>query len=224
MIAIIQSRLNSKRLPGKSLLKLGKQEMIKWCFQRVEQCHKIDKIILATSKNTLDDPLEDFCKLNNIIIYRGSLDNVVERFCKVLNKYQSDRFFRINGDSPFLDSSLLDRAAKISETHNADIITNVFPKTFPKGQSVELIKSDFFLSQSRYITRNYDKEHVTPYFYKNSNSFMIINFSNDVNMCHFQTSIDTPQDFKTAEKYIDKFSLSTDWLSVVKGLNDTERC
>ena len=95
----------------------------------------------------------------------------------ILQKYNAEYFIRINGDSPLINYKIIDRAIKIHKKRklNYDIITNVFPRTFPKGQSVEIIKSSILEKNMRKFSI-LDKEHVTKYFYKNYNNFIIKNF------------------------------------------------
>ena len=104
------------------------------------------------------------CKKLNANYYRGNLNNVASRFYKILQKNKFKYFLRINADSPLIDSNLIDFIAK-KNINKYDIITNVYDRSFPKGQSVEIINSDFFLRNYCNIKSNYDLENVTSFFY-----------------------------------------------------------
>ena len=141
MLAIIQARSDSKRFPKKVLKKVYGNPLIYHVITRVLKSKKISKVIVATSKNKSDDELVKYLKKIKIKFYRGSLDNVAERFVKAAETQKTNFFLRVNGDSPLIDPKLIDHVISIFKKNmNNDIVTNVFPRTFPKGQSVEIIK------------------------------------------------------------------------------------
>ena len=177
MICIVQARMSSKRFPGKTMKSLIKKSLLQRVLNRIECSKKIDKIIVATSTSKQDDQIEKFCTKNNYTIYRSNLNNVVKRFEGTINKFDIKDFIRISADSPLIDPKIIDQAINIYKKKNADIVTNVFPKTFPKGQSVEIINSNVFLKFSKKIKSKEFKEHITKYFYKNHKKFKIINFT-----------------------------------------------
>ena len=102
----IQARMNSKRLPGKSLIKINNKPVLKHIFDRLRVFGK-KKIIILTSKNKHDDEIEKFCLENDIKIFRGDLKNVYQRYCDALIKYKCSSFVRITGDSVFVDSKIV---------------------------------------------------------------------------------------------------------------------
>ncbi len=175
IIAIIQCRMNSKRYPGKMLAPFMGKPLLFHVVERIKNFNSRLKMILATSSDQADDPLELYAKSLGLKIFRGSPNNVVKRFSMSLKKIQCDAFFRVCGDSPLLSSSLFNEAVSIYKRNNHDIITNVFPRTFPPGMSVELIKTKTFLDSEKKITNKYDQEHVTTFFYKNSKNYKIFN-------------------------------------------------
>ena len=144
MLCIVQARMSSKRLPGKVLMKIQGKTLIERVVERVSESKYVTKIIVATSKHNTDIPLRKLCFNKKIECYASSLSNVAHRFYEVLEKYDSKSFLRINADSPFIDPQLIDKCLFKFNNTNSDIVTNVFPRTFPKGQSVEIIKSSVF--------------------------------------------------------------------------------
>lgn len=205
MICIIQARMNSVRLPGKTMKNLFGKSILLRVIERLKRSKRITQIIIATSNSKKDDEIVSFCKKNNFFYFRGNLKNVLERFKKLVVKTKSKSFLRVSADSPFIDPQIIDRAIKIYKAKKADIVTNIFPRTYPKGQSVEIIKSKTFLNSIKKIKDKTHKEHVTKYFYENSKNYKIINFSAPINLNYLNQSIDTVQDFYQAKKILSSF-------------------
>ena len=128
-------------------------------------------------KKKTDDNLVKILKIYKIPFFRGDLHNVSKRLLETSKKYNSKYFIRINGDSPLIDFKIINRAIRFIKIEKVDydIVTNVFPRTFPKGQSVEIIRS-LILQKNMKKFSIFDKEHVTTYFYKNYSNFNIKNF------------------------------------------------
>tara|TARA_B100001123_G_scaffold67284_1_gene75146 strand:- start:582 stop:1079 length:498 start_codon:yes stop_codon:yes gene_type:complete len=151
-----------------------------------------------------DDNLISYLKKNRIKFFRGDLENVAMRLYKTAKINKAKSFVRVSGDSPLIDPRLIDKAIKISrKVKEYDIITNVFPRTFPKGQSVEVIKTSILKKYSKNFSK-LDKEHVTKYFYDNSNYFQIKNFRFNGKNKIMKLSIDTKKDLKDILKKFNK--------------------
>ena len=144
MLCIIQARMSSQRLPGKVIMKIGKKEILSHIIDTLKKIKQISEIKVATSTSKLDIKIIHICKKKKIEVVRGNLNNVVSRFFKVLKKSESKFFIRINADSPFIDKNIIKKAIFHAKKSKYDIVTNVFDKTYPKGQSVEIIRSDIF--------------------------------------------------------------------------------
>ena len=196
MLCIIQARSNSKRFKNKVLHLIHGVPLIQHVINRVKRSKKIKKIIVASSLKKNDDNLISYLKKNKINFFRGDLENVAMRLYKTAKKNKAKFFVRISGDSPLIDPKLIDKAIKMSKgVKKYDIITNVFPRTFPKGQSVEVIKTSILKKYSKSFSK-LDKEHVTKYFYNNSNYFRIKNFKFNSKHKTMKLSIDTKKDLK----------------------------
>ena len=208
MIAIIQARCNSKRFRNKVLkIFLGKP-IIQHVVDNVKKSKKLSKVIVATSQNKSDNKLIKYLKKKKIDFYRGSHLNVAQRLCELAEKKRSNFFIRISGDSPLVDVKIIDRAIALHKKKKyADLITNVFPRTFPMGQSVEIIKTKIIRKNLKRFKAK-DKEHVTKFFYENNKNFSIINFKNKSKKKIFKMSIDNKKDFNFLEKkyVMDKIS------------------
>lgn len=205
MIAIIQARVGSKRLPGKVLKKLNNLTILERVINQVKSSFSKKNIIVATSSNKKDSAICRICRKNKIKYYRGDLNNVAKRYFEVLNNFNTDSFLRVCADSPFIDPILINRFKKIYYKKKPDFLTNVLPRSFPKGQSIEIFNSNFYISNFYKIKKKKDKEHVTTYFYSNKKKFKFINIQNNYNFSKLSMCIDYPDDFIKVKKIIHKF-------------------
>jgi len=196
MIAIIQARTSSQRLKNKVLIKIKGKPMISYVIKSIKKSKMIKKLVIATSSKKSDDPLAQYLKRNFTNIYRGSLRNVAQRMYYAAKKFNANYFIRISGDSPFLDKKIIEKAIKIHKKNinKFDLITNVFPRTYPQGQSVEIIKSSL-LKKTIPLMNVDEREHVTKYFYKYPKIFRIKNFKAR-KKSNKKLSIDTKKDLE----------------------------
>lgn len=197
--AIIQARMSSRRFPGKVLHTVKGKPLLMYIIERLQKVSQFAGIIVATSSGDDDKCVKQFCADNGILCYRGDLDNVVARFTGALDVLSVEAFVRVNGDSPLIDPRLIENGIEMFLKGEYDIVTNVFPRSFPKGQSVEIVSSEVFKRTEKNIIEKDDREHVTRYFYNNAEKFHIYNISSSSDLSHIQLSVDTAEDMKTFE-------------------------
>ncbi len=196
MLCIIQARSNSKRFKNKVLHLIYGIPIIQHVVNRIKKSKKTTKLIVSSSLNKSDDNLISYLKKNRVKFFRGDLENVAMRLYETAKKNKAKFFVRISGDSPLIDPKLIDKAIRISQKEKkCDIITNVFPRTFPKGQSVEVIRTSIIKKYSKNFSK-LDREHVSKYFYDNSNKFIIKNFTFNGKNKIIKLSVDTKKDLK----------------------------
>jgi len=200
--AIIQCRMSSRRFPGKVLAPFLGKPILAHIVDCLKRTQINPSIILATSNQKTDDPLAIYGKSLGIDVVRGPLDDVLGRFAMALKKHKCDAFFRICGDSPLLLTPLFDQALSIYNHGAYDLVTNVFPRTFPVGMSMELIKTKSFLETEKKIVKKKDREHFTRYFYQNSKNFEIYNMkcAKSINL-NYKLAIDETKDLKRLESW-----------------------
>jgi spore coat polysaccharide biosynthesis protein SpsF len=191
---IIQARMGSRRFPGKVLHPVAGKPLLQYLLERLAHCRSVRERVVATSESDEDTPLVHFCEAQGIACRRGPLENVAERFKQVLDAYPFDAFVRVNGDSPLLDQAVVDRAVGRFLEGDAEIVTNVLERTFPRGQSVEVLRADTYQSAYADIRTEEDREHVTRFFYTNRDRFRIVNLRAPENHGGVQLSVDTPED------------------------------
>lgn len=188
--------MSSQRLPGKVLTPVAGKPMLQYLLERLKLCSLLDSVVVATSTNVSDNPIQLFCDMNRIACFRGSLEDVAGRFDAVIQEYQFDAFVRVNGDSPLLDQTLIDRGTSLFMNGKFDLVTNIAPRSFPPGQSVEVLSSETFRRTYRLMHSKDDLEHVTKFLYRNSEDFKILNFACDLDCDAVKLAIDTNDDLQ----------------------------
>jgi len=193
--------MSSARFPGKVLAPLQGRPIIEHVVSQVAQVIPEKQIIVATSTERSDDPLACYLEELGISVYRGDLNNVFGRFQSCLQAHPCEWFFRICADSPLLESKLLGMMLPHTEGPAADLITNVQVRTFPRGHSVELIKSDAFAGIDSQRLSPAEKEHVTKFYYNHPAEFRIINISSEnPALAEVNLAVDTIDDFHRLEE------------------------
>jgi spore coat polysaccharide biosynthesis protein SpsF len=175
IIATIESRLNSKRLPKKHLYKINGKLIINLLIERLKKIKNLSKIVLSTTNNEIDNELIKIAKKNRIGFYRGSEENVLERVIKSAEKYSADAILQVSGDCPLIDYSLVNDQIEMFKVNNPDISTPYW-FNFPGGVCAPIIKLSALhksLKNSKTIS---DYEHVTNYIFNNQKKFKILYF------------------------------------------------
>ena len=203
----IQARMSSSRFPEKVLNPLCGMPMLMWT---INYCRQINlPLFVLTSTDKSDDQLIGMLEKNYVSYYRGSLENVVSRYLSFMKEHQVKKVVRISGDSPLINPDVILKViAQDQELANADLTTNVFPRSFPKGQSVEVIpRKSLELLRDRSLSES-DIEHVTPYFYANYKEFKINNLNNTEDLSSINLSVDTKEDLLRVNQFMALKSLN----------------
>jgi spore coat polysaccharide biosynthesis protein SpsF len=202
--AVIQARMTSQRLPGKVLRQICGKPALGYVLESVQRSLAIATVVVATSSHQSDDAIVDFCENLGVQYHRGPLDDVVERVAQAVVAHGLDCFFRVCGDSPLLDHRLLDQALSVYTAGEYDLVTNVMPRTFPAGESVELVRTAAFDAARAGAMTAKDREHVTQYFYRHRASFRIGTFKAPYAWQAVRLVLDTPEDLAVIEDILSK--------------------
>ena len=201
MIVIIQARSGSKRLKNKVLTYINQKPLIWYVINQVKKSKNVKKIVIAIPKKNSDNKLYQYLK-KKYDVYRGDEINVAKRMMCAAKKYNAKFFTRISADSPLINPKLIDQFIKERKKNkNYDIITNVFPRTFASGQSIEIIKTKILEKNIKFMKKN-ELEHVTKFFYKNYKKFKIKNILNKSKKKLIKNSVDTQNDLKKLKHLI----------------------
>lgn len=197
--AIIQARTSSSRLPRKVLKPLpfnGKITALQHVIRRVAKSELINEIIVATSENSDDDEIVEVAIKEDVKYYRGSLENVLERYYMAASENNLDIIVRITSDCPCSDFNIIDKVIKSHLEINADYTSNSLKESFPRGIDVEVINFNILKEAYENANKQYEKEHVTPYIYKSHPEKFNINiYENFENNSDIRITLDTPQDY-----------------------------
>jgi spore coat polysaccharide biosynthesis protein SpsF (cytidylyltransferase family) len=194
IICIVQARMNSKRLPGKVLMKLNKNySVIQFLIQRLKKCKKINEIIVACTNSSKDKKIINSLKKYKILFFKGSEKNVLNRFYKAAIKYHADIIIRITSDCPFSDPKLIDKFLQIFLKSKYDYFSNTLPRTFPDGFDIEIFNFKTLDLTERKCKTSYDKEHVTPFMRRNK-SIKKGNYTLNKNLSKLRITLDNKND------------------------------
>jgi glutamate-1-semialdehyde 2,1-aminomutase/spore coat polysaccharide biosynthesis protein SpsF len=181
--AIIQARMGSSRLPGKVLADIGGHPMLWHVVRRILRCRTIDQIVVATTTNEQDKPIESFCEKEGILCVRGPEQDVLERYYQAVILVKADVVVRITADCPFIDPEVVDRVVDaFSSTSGCDYASNTLHYTYPDGLDVEVFSSVALATAQKQAQSPLEREHVTPYLRTATKAgkplFAIINVEN----------------------------------------------
>ena len=186
------------------LLQLKDRAILGRTLDRLSRSKTISSLVVATSDNTSDDPIAEFCALECVRCFRGSADNVAERFRQVLAQERVSQFMRISGDSPLIDPEIADQAVRYFYAADCDLATNIFARTFPKGQTVEVLLTKTFLQVCDRLLSADQQEHVTKFYYENPTDFRITSFTCGKDYGKLNLSVDTAQDFARLDAILER--------------------
>jgi len=194
VIAIVQARMGSTRLPGKVLQTILEKTVLEHIVERLGCSKLVDKIIVATTKERTDDEIEHLCNRINITCFRGSQDDVLDRFYRAALMFSTDIIVRITADDPLKDPEIVDKAIQIMLENDYDYVSNTIEPTYPEGIDVEVFTFAALKKAHQEARRASEREHVTPYIWKNPDKFKIYNFKNGEDFSSLRWTLDTEDD------------------------------
>ncbi|HZJ68466.1 MAG TPA: glycosyltransferase family protein [Candidatus Eisenbacteria bacterium] len=197
---IIQARLGSTRLPGKVLLDLQGYPVLYHVFKRMQQIDDVD-VVIATSQASGDDQIEEFCMKNDVACFRGSEENVLERFYQTAVNFDFDTIVRITSDCPLIDPKIAADIIDFYNNSNCDLATNggsdPANRTFPRGMDVSVFSFEVLEEAYKNARSKAEKEHVTPYIYEHKE---VAYFKQDKDQSYYRLTLDTREDFELIQK------------------------
>ncbi len=218
VVAIVQARMGSTRLPNKVMKLVNKSApIIEVLLSRLNKSIEIDKIILATSTESINQPLVDYVDKLGYDVFKGSENDVLDRYYQAALQYNPDIVVRITGDCPLIDPEIVDSVINKYKESDADYVSNTNPPTFPDGLDVEVFSFYALKIAWKNAKKPSEREHVTP-FIRESGKFEIDNIFNSKDYSNERWTVDEPEDFKVIESIFKYFSprINFSWNEILK--------
>lgn len=207
ILCISQARMTSSRLPGKILKTVCGRTLLDYHTSRLLRCQTIDRLIIATTVNDTDNPVEEFCRMKNISCVRGSEDDVLSRYFLAATRYSAEVIVRVTSDCPLIDPVLVDQVVSYFLNHRDQYdYINLGDGNFPRGLDVEVFSYAALEKAQNNGHEPYEREHVTPYIYREESEFRCGIFPSDQRFGHHRWCVDEPKDFKLIAKILNKFN------------------
>jgi spore coat polysaccharide biosynthesis protein SpsF (cytidylyltransferase family) len=225
ILAITQARIGSTRLPEKILKKINGETLLEIHLKRILQSRLISKLKVATTIEADAIQIVDICSKLGIEAYRGSLNNVLERFYMTALPEKPDWVVRLTSDCPLIDPLEIDKAINYAISNNFDYVSNTLQPTYPDGIDVEVFKFSALEKAYHEATLTSELEHVTPYIWKNSSFkggklFTSDCIINKIDFSEIRLTVDTIEDFQVIENLVDLIGTDKPWLEYVNKLKD----
>ncbi|NDI84638.1 cytidylyltransferase domain-containing protein [Undibacterium crateris] len=200
ILAILQARCSSSRLPNKVLKPILGVPMIARQLERVQRAHLIDHLVVATSDSSSDDPLAALCEDLQISCFRGSLNDVLDRYYQAAASINPDHIVRLTGDCPLADPSVIDMVIEAHLLSGADYTANCVQSSFPDGLDVEICKFSVLQQAWEEAKLVSQREHVTLFINQQSDRFKVHHVHAREDLSHLRWTVDNPEDFELVSR------------------------
>jgi glutamate-1-semialdehyde 2,1-aminomutase len=205
IVAIVQARMGSTRLPNKVMKPIGSVPMIEVLLARLARSKEINEILVATSVDPRNESLADYVSALGYRCYRGSENDVLDRFIQAANSAQAGIVVRITGDCPLVDPALVDEVIREFKAADMDYCSNIAPPTFPDGLDIEVFTLNALEQSAMETSKAFDHEHVTPYL-RESKHFKRAGISNFEDLSALRWTVDDPADYEVVSRVFAHFA------------------
>ena len=200
---IIQARMGSSRLPKKVMKKIDNDyTVLDYVIQQIKSSENIEKIIVATTILEQDNVIYDYLCSQKYEVFRGSSEDVLDRFYQCAKKFSIDTVIRITADNPLIDPKIIDIAITEYKNGKYDLVTNTLKRTFPFGTEVEVFSFKILEKSWQNAKKPSEREHVTPFIWNKQNGFNIKNFEYKKNISHLRYTVDRIEDLELVKEII----------------------
>ena len=199
---IIQARIGSTRLPGKVMQKIDNASILDYVINQVKFSKRIEKIIVATTNLTEDDVICEHLALQKIEFFRGSSEDVLDRYYQCAKKFAIDNIVRITADNPLIDPNIVDVVIDEYKNNKCDFATNTLHRTFPYGTEVEVFSFKSLEKTWKNAKKPSEREHVTPFIRDPQNGFILINTEYQEDFSHLRYTVDRIEDLKLVKEIV----------------------
>lgn len=204
VVAIIQARMGSTRLPGKILKTVLGKPLLSYQLERLNECCTLNEIIIATTTKQADDVIAAFCEKSNVPVYRGSEEDVLARYYEAAKKYEADVIVRITSDCPIIDPEIVDKVVKCYLNDPIyDYVSNTMERCYPRGMDTSLVPFKTLEKVYLQSTDPLDREHVTRYIYQRPEQYKLLSVKEDNDYSDYRWTVDTIEDYEVVRKIIE---------------------
>ena len=219
VIAIVQARMTSTRLPGKVLADFTGRPMLACMLDRVRRSARLDRVWVATTTNAADDPVAALCGNLGVPVFRGDEHDVLSRYADAARDADAGVVVRLTADCPLADPAVIDEAVGLLLTHGHDYVSNVIERSFPDGLDVEVFTRAALDAADREACSPFQREHVTPYLrtgrYPDAGTFSVGHLRAPADFSHLRWTVDTADDLAHVTRIAERVPPSCGWLDVV---------
>jgi spore coat polysaccharide biosynthesis protein SpsF len=201
LLCVVQTRTGSARFPGKVLMELGGRPMLRYMLDRLSAL-RVDELVVATSTLARDDVVADIAGDAGVGVYRGDETDVLARFAETLDMHPADHVIRLSADCPLLDPNVVELVVARHLDSGADYTSNVFPRTFPRGLDVEMVRASTLRVAHAEATDAKEREHVTPFVYRRPGRFRLANVRNREPLGRERWTVDTVEDLEFVREIV----------------------
>jgi spore coat polysaccharide biosynthesis protein SpsF len=199
IVAIIQARMGSTRLPGKVLLEVQGQPLLGHVVQRVKQAKMVEQVVVATSEASSNEAIVDFCQQAGVLCFRGSENDVLDRYYQAAKWIQADLIVRVTADCPLIDPTVIDRVVSAHLQGAYDYTSNTLERTYPDGLDTEVFTFAALSRAWQEAKLLSEREHVTPYIWKHDEIFTIQQVTQSQDWSQLRWTVDEPEDLTFAQ-------------------------
>ena len=196
IVAIVQARMGSTRLPGKVLMDLGGETVLGRVVRRLRRAALVDEIVIATTDSVVDDAIVRECQRLTVPFFRGSENDVLDRYYHAALGCLAEVVVRVTSDCPLIDPDLVDETIRVFQERHADYASNVFPRTYPRGLDTEVFTMVALGRNWREAHQPHQREHVTPYFYEHPEIFRLTSLRGRTDYSQYRWTLDTAADLE----------------------------
>jgi spore coat polysaccharide biosynthesis protein SpsF len=216
--AIVQARMGSTRLPGKVLMDLGGTTVLARVVNRLRRATRVDEIVVATTSSVADEAIVRECERLEVSSYRGSANDVLDRYHQAARIFGAGAVVRITCDCPVIDPELVDETIELFQRQHGDYASNAFPRTYPRGVDVEVFTVTALEQVWRDACEPYEREHVTPYFYEHPELFRLVSKCGRIDYSQYRWTLDTAEDFVLLRTVYARFCNQDDfsWSDIIQ--------
>lgn len=206
IIATIEARMNSSRLPGKVVKPILGRPILELLIERLRLAQRLSDVVVATTTNPADDAIEDLASTLGVGCYRGSEADVLDRVLKAAKSVNAEVIVEITGDCPLIDPGVVDRLVDCFLTKKVDYVANTLYRTFPRGFDTQVFATRTLEKVSCLTQDPADREHVSLYIYEHPERFLLYNVESGLpeKHWHHRLTVDTPEDFTLIETIFER--------------------